>query len=54
MRYLIDYFRQAFCKHDWLIEEHKAESNIIFHKEGVKVYMRCKTCGYYKSHWKYI
>lgn len=55
MRYIIDYIRQIFCKHDWLIEEMPCqitdyEGKIM--RTGEKVYMRCKKCGYHKRHWK--
>lgn len=51
MRTIVNYFRQAFCKHDWLIEESKVEA---YTRTGVKVYMRCKKCGYHQNHWKFI
>ena len=52
MRWLINYIRSCFCKHDW---------EMIFNFEvienGYEVYScktyRCKKCGYskrYKSH----
>ena len=63
MRRLINYIRQCFCKHDWVIEESYYEEYtqmIGFSKEsskltrqGTKVYMRCKKCGYHTNHWKY-
>jgi hypothetical protein len=56
MRGIIDYIRSCFCKHDWHIEEKYATSNDYegtILKQGDKVYMRCKTCGYNKTHWKY-
>ena len=54
MRTIVDYFRQVFCKHDWLIEEGKVSKKTDFEtKDGWMVYMRCKKCGYHKSHWKF-
>ena len=55
MRTLIEYIRQIFCKHDYLIEEKIVEYEDSFggYKKGYKVYMRCKKCGYHHSHWKY-
>ena len=52
MRWIINYIKELFfCKHDFLVEEeHVTEA----HREGTKVYMRCKKCGYHKKHWKYI
>jgi hypothetical protein len=56
MRFLFNYFRQAFCKHDWLVDEKIAEITSDFgdEKKGIKVYMRCKKCGYHTSHWKFL
>lgn len=51
MRTIVNYFRQVFCKHDWLIEEGRVDS---YMRIGAKVYMRCKKCGYHQSHWKFI
>jgi len=55
MRYIINYFRQVFCKHDFLVEEGTVRHHEL---EGggtaQKIYMRCKKCGYYKKHWKFI
>lgn len=51
MKWLINYFRQAFCKHDFHIEEKFV--NTAF-KDGTKVYMRCKICGHNSNHWKYL
>ena len=51
MRFIVNYIRQVFCKHDWLIEEKFTDSNL---KRGTKVYMRCKKCGYHQKHWKYV
>jgi hypothetical protein len=57
MRHLVNYFRQVFCKHDWHIEEEYVKENSftsLNEKAGVKVYMRCKKCGYHKNHWKFF
>lgn len=53
MKYLIDYIRQIFCKHDWQIEEGRVDGGQWL-KSGTKVYMRCKKCGYHKNHWKFL
>lgn len=54
MRRLIEYIRQMFCEHDYLIEEKITQiDGLYYSKKGEKVYMRCKKCGYYHSHWKY-
>jgi hypothetical protein len=56
MRTIVNYFRQVFCKHDFLVEE----SHVINHdqdgyitRQGTKVYMRCTKCGYHTNHWKF-
>ena len=56
MRTLINYLRQAFCKHDWNVEEDVVSVTSYFEttKNGTKVYMRCNKCGYHKNHWKYL
>jgi len=52
MRYLINYLRQAFCKHDF--EYHEKEGVTDYKGVGTKVYMRCKKCGYHQNHWKFL
>ena len=55
MRYLINYFRQCFCKHIWIAEEGFVdESDEIGGRKGIKVYMRCTKCGYHQKHWKFL
>lgn len=56
MQYIIQYFRQLFCKHDLEFDEininqHSEFSSIV--NQRVKVYCRCDKCGYHTSHWKY-
>jgi hypothetical protein len=51
MRWLMIYFRQVFCNHDWHVEEGFVD---VGFKVGEKVYMRCKKCGHHHSHWKYV
>lgn len=55
MKWLINYFRECFCSHDYEIEEQYCTSSTDFgvSKQGEKVYLRCKKCGYHKNHWKY-
>ncbi len=55
MRWLILYFRQCFCKHEFQISERPYELKDGWggSKNGVKVDMLCKKCGYHKSHKKY-
>lgn len=54
MRWLINYIRQCFCKHDWHFEEawYEVKGDFIGTKKDEKVYMRCKKCGYHQKHWK--
>lgn len=53
MRWLIDYIRSCFCKHEWeLIHDNFVECTYCDDAYHCKVY-RCKKCGYskkYKSH----
>ena len=49
MRWLVNYLRQIFCQHDWYIEEWRMKTDF---RQGQKVYMRCKKCGYHTRHWK--
>lgn len=51
MRAIINYIRQVFCKHDFVVEEQYTDFEV---KSGTRVYMRCKKCGYHTSHWKFI
>jgi len=54
MRWLIEYIRSLFCKHDFEYENIEASSSSDFHfREGVKVSRTCRKCGYHKSYWKY-
>jgi len=55
MRWLVNYIRQIFCKHEWLIEEKycKLYGDFGLEKDGQKVYMRCNKCSYHRKHWKY-
>jgi hypothetical protein len=56
MRFLVNYIRQIFCKHDFEKEENyncieRFGREII--QSGTKVSLICKKCGYYKSFWKF-
>lgn len=52
MRWLINYIRSCFCKHDW---ELISEADFYFENKyskpykNVKLY-RCKKCGYSKKY----
>lgn len=54
MRTIINYFRQVFCKHDWLAEEGKVGVGKYGNRgHRTVVYMRCKKCGYFIRHGKF-
>lgn len=54
MRWLINYLRSVFCKHEWKHEEIFAKINDEFGKtEGPRVSATCEKCGWHKSYWKY-
>ncbi len=47
MRWLVNYFRQVFCEHEFKYEEQWATVKTDFGKyEGEVVYKRCEKCGY--------
>ena len=56
MRWLIDYIRSCFCKHDWeLIDKKQVYDNTDYWGRTVEPYYigtkwtyRCKKCGYFK------
>jgi len=52
MRWVVNYIRQVFCKHDFLTEDVYVSTD--YGVSGTKVYMRCKNCGYNTNHWKHI
>lgn len=54
MRWLINYIRSCFCKHDLKFEEEWCErKSDLGDRCGDKVSVTCKKCGYHKSYWKY-
>lgn len=56
MRTIINYLRSLFCKHDWAIEEKfvkESHDYSGYSRQGMKVSMYCKKCGYNKSFWKF-
>jgi len=57
MRWLVNYIRQVFCKHEFIANEGyvKGGYDVIFgqDKSGIKVSMICPKCGYHKNFWKY-
>lgn len=58
MRWLIDYIRSCFCKHEWeKLHETKVYSNTDYFGRTIEpVYIgnkwtyRCKKCGYFKTY----
>ena len=55
MIYLINYIRQAFCKHEFVYEENYYETSDDMggSRNGYKVNRTCKKCGWYKRYWKF-
>ncbi len=55
MRWLINYIRQCFCKHELEFEECHAEfsNDMGAKRSGVKIAMLCTKCGYLKTKWKF-
>lgn len=52
MRWLINYLRQCFCKHDFDKEEITLV-NDLNEAVNIKVSLFCTKCGYHKSFKKY-
>lgn len=54
MTYIVEKFRQWFCKHELKYEEKYVEyEGLMGSHSGTKVYVQCKKCGYHKSYWKW-
>lgn len=54
MRWLINYLRQCFCKHEFQVSEHYCtEGSEFSSRKGYKVALYCPKCGYHKSFWKF-
>ena len=55
MRWLVNYFRQAFCRHEWEYAEiwKKLHDGYRVIHEGMYVSVTCENCGYHKSYWKF-
>jgi len=56
MKWLINYFKECFCNHDFNYEEkyYVEKSDFCGSREGDKVSVTCKKCGYHKSYWKFF
>ncbi|OWK34662.1 hypothetical protein [Fimbriiglobus ruber] len=50
MRWLVNYFRQCFCKHEFEREEGYCKGNF---QSGVRISLLCTKCGYHRSFWKF-
>jgi len=49
MRWLINYFRSCFCKHDWeLLNKANMFGESTTMPIGMKWTYRCKKCGWHK------
>ena len=57
MRWIVEYIKSLFCKHDMTVEEiiikHSINGWGRERKDYPKVGMYCKKCGYHKSFWKF-
>lgn len=49
MRWLINYIKSCFCRHDWELIFHTRVEDDLGSTYQVKTY-RCKKCGYYKRY----
>lgn len=54
MRFIIEYLRSCFCKHDFIYAEQWYEEKSDWGtKESIRVSRTCTKCGYHKSYWKF-
>ncbi len=55
MRWLINYFRQVFCKHEFEFEEsyYTKYMDGEISRQGTKLFTLCRKCGYHKTRWKF-
>jgi len=54
MRTIINFFRQCFCKHEFIYEE--IFGRLEFPKtikEKTRISRTCKKCGWHKAYWKF-
>ena len=56
MRTIIQYFRSAFCAHEWEREETESylygpDREVL--KHGTKVCATCTKCGWHRKYWKW-
>lgn len=55
MRFIINYLRQCFCKHQWKLEEkYISVRDLSGDKNSEKVSATCEKCCYHKSYWKFL
>ena len=50
MRWLVNYIRSCFCKHDWEMLTHKNLINEMDIYVGERWVYRCKKCGCFKKY----
>ena len=52
LRWLINYIRSCFCKHDWELLEKTSvwDSTVAKYPIGTKWIYRCKKCGHSKKY----
>lgn len=55
MRRIINYFRQAFCAHEYEYAEvpYRVSDDFGTRRDGIKVSATCTKCGYHRSYWKF-
>jgi hypothetical protein len=60
MKFIINYLRECFCKHDWKTEEKECTivtkncfDDAIFSNKITRVSVTCTKCGYHKNYTKF-
>lgn len=55
MRWLANYLRQVFCKHEWESEERLAENSYMLLGRTIepKIHLHCKKCHWQRNFWKW-
>lgn len=54
MRWLMNYLRQTFCKHEFdKTEEFCNYAGEFRDQSGPKVSLLCRKCGYHRCFWRY-
>lgn len=54
MKWIINYLKQCFCKHEFRFEERQSKRATWYgEREGLRVSRTCEKCGDHKSYWKF-